>query len=73
MLETVLRDGALSRLYLTMTHQLAGGDLFHTVTTGPSLGGSGRLKLQTLYYDPVAPQGTGQWFVSFDVRGDKGA
>jgi riboflavin biosynthesis pyrimidine reductase len=28
MLETVLRDGSLSRLYLTMTHQLIGGRRF---------------------------------------------
>jgi riboflavin biosynthesis pyrimidine reductase len=68
MLETVLRDGSLSRLYLTLTHQLIGGELFHTLTAGPRLGGAGRLQVHTLYYDPVAPKGTGQWFASFDVR-----
>ena len=68
MLETVLRDGSLSRLYLTVTHQLIGGDMFHTLTTGPRLGRAGRLKLHTLYYDAAAPKGTGQWFASFDVR-----
>ena len=68
MLETVLRDGALSRLYLTITHQVIGGEIFHTLTAGPRINKVGRLKLQTLYYDPHAPKGTGQWFVSFDVR-----
>jgi riboflavin biosynthesis pyrimidine reductase len=68
MLETVLRDGSLSRLYLTMTHQLIGGEMFHTLTAGPRLGRAGRLQLHTLYYDSVAPKGTGQWFASFDVR-----
>jgi riboflavin biosynthesis pyrimidine reductase len=68
MLETVLRDGALSRLYLTLTHQLIGGETFHTLTAGPRLGRAGRLQLHTLYYDAVAPKGTGQWFASFDVR-----
>jgi riboflavin biosynthesis pyrimidine reductase len=68
MLETVLRDGSLSRLYLTLTHQLIGGEMFHTLTTGPRLGRAGRLQLHTLYYDSAAPKGTGQWFASFDVR-----
>jgi len=68
LLETVLRDGALTRLYLTVTHQLIGGEMFHTMTAGPPLGGLGRLALHTLYYDSRAPRGTGQWFASFNVR-----
>lgn len=68
MLETVLRDRSLSRLYLTVTHQLIGGELFHTLTAGPRLGRAGRMQLHTLHYDPVAPKGTGQWLASFDVR-----
>jgi riboflavin biosynthesis pyrimidine reductase len=68
MLETVLRDRSLSRLYLTLTHQLIGGEMFHTLTAGPRLGRAGRLQLHTLYYDAIAPKGTGQWFASFDVR-----
>ena len=68
MLETVLRDGSLSRLYLTLTHQVIGGEMFHTLTAGPRLGRAGRLRLHTLYYDTAAPKGTGQFFASFDVR-----
>jgi len=68
MLETVLRDGSLSRLYLTLTHQLIGGEMFHTLTAGPRLGRAGRLQLHTLCYDSAAPKGTGQWFASFNVR-----
>jgi riboflavin biosynthesis pyrimidine reductase len=70
MLETVLRDGSLSRLYLTLTHQVIGGERFQTLTAGPRLGSAGRLRLHTLYYDAAAPKGTGQWFGSFDVRRD---
>jgi riboflavin biosynthesis pyrimidine reductase len=68
MLAAVLRDHSLSRLYVTMTHQLIGGDVFHTMTTGPRFEAAGRLQLHSLYYDPVAPKGTGQWLASFDVR-----
>ena len=71
MLETVLRDRALSRLYLTITHQIIGGEVFHTLTSGPRIGNAGRLKLRTLYYDPRAPKGAGQWFASFDFRRDE--
>lgn len=69
MLQAVLRDGALSRLYLTLTHQVVGGEAFHTLTGGPLLGAAGRMKLHSLYLDPAAPKGTGQWFAAFDVRG----
>lgn len=67
MLETVLRDRALSRLYVTLTHQIIGGEAFHTMASGPLLGEAGRLKLNTLYYDEQKPNGTGQWFSSFDL------
>ena len=72
LLQTVLRQNALSRLYLTLTHQVIGGEMFHTLATGPHLGSAGRLRLRTLYFDPAAPRGTGQWFASFDVRRDEG-
>lgn len=75
LLQTVIRDGALSRLYLTMTHQVIGGEAFHTLTSGPLLGAAGRLKLASLYHDPEAPKGIGQWYAAFDLRertGDPG-
>ncbi|MFA9462473.1 RibD family protein [Thiohalorhabdus sp. Cl-TMA] len=67
MMETVLRDRALSRLYVTLTHQIIGGEAFHTLASGPLLGDAGRLRLNTLYYDPQKPKGTGQWFSSFEL------
>jgi riboflavin biosynthesis pyrimidine reductase len=66
MLETMLRQGRLSRLYLTLTHQILGGEWFHTMVTGPQLGPAGHLSLQALYYDPDSPGGAGQWFAQFD-------
>ena len=67
MLETVIRDGVLSRLYLTMTHQVVGGEAFHTLVSGPALGDAGRMRLRSLFYDKEAPKGTGQWFAAFDL------
>jgi riboflavin biosynthesis pyrimidine reductase len=65
MLETMLRDRALSRLYVTITHQLLGGEAFHSLIDGPEMGATGRLKLMSLYLDPTAPEGTGQFFAQF--------
>lgn len=66
MLSTMLRGGALSRLYLTITHRVVGGDDFHTMATGARLEGAGRLRLSSLYCDAAGPDGTGQWFARFE-------
>ncbi|WP_247882997.1 RibD family protein [Azospirillum brasilense] len=66
MLSTMLRDGALSRLYLTITHRVVGGEEFHTMALGPRLEGAGRLRLSSLYYDAAEPDGAGQWFARFE-------
>lgn len=65
MLDTMVRDGQLGSLFHTITHQLMGGTAFRTVSPGPVYGPVGHLKLQSLYYDPNAPDGTGQWFAQF--------
>lgn len=66
MLDTMLRDGKLSRLFHTTTHQLMGGTAFRTLLPGAELGSAGHLKLQSLYYDPDLPAGAGQWFAQFE-------
>lgn len=66
MLDAMLRDRQLSRLYLTITHQLMGGESFHSLLPGPVLGKVGHLQLLSLYYDPDYPAGAGQWFAQFE-------
>lgn len=68
LLTTALRDRVLSRLFVTTTHQVLGGDAFHTLAAGPPLGEAGRFRLRSLYYDPAEPRGTGQWFAAFDAK-----
>jgi riboflavin biosynthesis pyrimidine reductase len=67
MLETMLRDRVLNRLYLTIVHRLLGGERFHTLSSGPELGSAGRLDFAELYYG--APEGPhdGEWFARFDL------
>jgi len=66
MLETTLCDGVLSRLYLTLTHQLLGGASFRSMIEGPELHAAGHLKLAALYLESKSSNGTGQFFAQFE-------
>jgi riboflavin biosynthesis pyrimidine reductase len=67
MLDTMLRERQLCRLYQTISLQLIGGEAFHTLLTGPPLGAAGQLQLRQLYYDSAAIQHCSQLFAQFDV------
>ena len=67
LLETMLRDRVLSRLYLTIAHCLLGGTAFHSLIAGPELGPAGRLRLSSLHYDAAESEGAGQWFAQFEA------
>lgn len=66
-LDTVIREKQLSRLYLTITHQLIGGKDFRTLLTGSTLGPEGNLILEALYYEQDSPSGSGQFFMQFGL------
>lgn len=66
MLETMLREGVLSRAFVTLSHQLFGGEQFHTMVHGPELGIQGKLKLRSLYLDVHSMQDSGQFFAEFE-------
>jgi len=68
MLDTVIREKQLSRLYLTITHQLIGGKDFRTLLTGSTLGSEGNLILEALYYEQDSPPGSGQFFIQFGLE-----
>ena len=65
LLDTMLRDRQISRLFHSITHQLLGGNAFRTLTPGAELGENGYLKLVSLYYDATSPEYCGQWFSQF--------
>jgi hypothetical protein len=66
MLDTMVRERQLVRLYHTITHQLVGGTDFHTMLPGPMLGEEGNLRMRSLYYDPDSPRASGQFFAQFE-------
>lgn len=70
LLDTVVRDGQLRRLYQTITHQLMGGEAFRTLVPGPVLGPVGHLKLLSLHYDATSHGKAGQWFAQFENIGE---
>ncbi len=74
MLDTMIREKQLSRLYLSMTHQLIAGQDFRTLLNAPMLGSKGNLKLEALYYEQDSPPGSGQFFMQFGLprSGDTG-
>ena len=68
MLDTVIREKQLSRLYLTITHQLIGGKDFRTLLTGAMLGQEGNLILEALCYEQDSPPRSGQFFIQFGLE-----
>ena len=66
MLETTLRDRVLSRLYVTLSYRVAGGERFETMLRGGPLDAAGALRLRSLYLDQSAGTGSGQLFASFE-------
>lgn len=50
MLETMVQDRQLDRLYLTSSHQLLGSPGFHTLIPGLKLKNPAKFKLRSLYY-----------------------
>ena len=67
MLESALRDRMLTRLYLTISHRLVGGEHFDTMIRGAPLGAAGGLRLGTLYLDEDPSLEFGQLFARFDA------
>lgn len=67
MLDTMIREHQLSGLYQTISHQLIGGEDFHTLLPGPILDKTNHLKLSSLYYHAHQNSAAGQFFCHFDL------
>ncbi|MFO7902736.1 MAG: dihydrofolate reductase family protein [Pirellulaceae bacterium] len=64
-LASMAHDRVLSRLYLTLSHCLVGGDAFHTLFHGKPLPGPLQFKLESLYYQAPAGTRPGQFYNCF--------
>jgi riboflavin biosynthesis pyrimidine reductase len=66
-LETLLRDRRVDRLYLTFRHRLLGGERYDTLLTGAALVPPVDFHLTSLHYDPEGERGPGQLFAVYDA------
>ena len=69
-LNALIVDDVLDRLYVTVACRMLGGQLFDTLLTGPVLDPPARFGLQALHYDADGPDETNveQLFAIFDRR-----
>ncbi|ALP53900.1 hypothetical protein Tel_12570 [Candidatus Tenderia electrophaga] len=68
-LETLLKAGAVNRLYLTQVHRLLGGASYDTLLEGGYLRPPADFTLKALYYDRGLTKGCGQFFSVYDAAG----
>lgn len=66
-LNTLLQANRLDRLYLTLANRILGGEEFDTFVYGITLQPARRLRLEHLYYDPLAPEQCGQLLCCYDI------
>jgi len=64
-LHLLLAGGVLDRLYLTYANRLLGGVPFSSIVEGELFTPAVDMKLCSVYFDPHAPDGLGQLFVSY--------
>ena len=67
LLESALKDRCLNLLYLTLSHQLIGGDAFHTLIPEAALGHC-RLVQKHLIFDNSPTLKHSQWFTKFECH-----
>lgn len=65
-LHMLLSGGVLDRLYLTQTSRILGGNPFAPIVEGPTFTPPYDMALQSLYFDPYAPENLGQLLATYD-------
>lgn len=68
LLDTLLVNGVLDRLYLTQACRILGGTSYETLHEGRQLDPPADFKLRSLYYDAAEAGAIEQLFVTFDLR-----
>ena len=63
---TLVRAGALQRLYLTLAQRILAGKAFDSLAWGDELHPAPQLHLRSLFYDAYAPEQAGQLLACYD-------
>jgi riboflavin biosynthesis pyrimidine reductase len=65
-LHFLLSAGVLDRLYLTVANRVLGGSPFSSIVEGALLDPPPEYRLQNIYLDPHALEGSGQLLLTYD-------
>ncbi len=68
LLQELLLHGYIDRFFMTMRHQLLGGNDFKSLIPEYKLGKKGCMRLQRLYMDDVNSNMPGQWYAEFSIN-----
>ncbi|MDW3095336.1 MAG: dihydrofolate reductase family protein [Gammaproteobacteria bacterium] len=68
LLQDLIEHDYVHSLYMTMSHQLIGGNDFKSLLSGEALNASGRMRLENMYMDAENSNAMGQWYIEFSFE-----
>ena len=68
LLQELIEHDYVRSFYMTMSHQLLGGNDFKSVLSGNTLNASGRMTLENMYMDAENSNALGQWYIEFSFE-----
>jgi riboflavin biosynthesis pyrimidine reductase len=71
--QILLEARLMDRLYMTLANRVLSGETYALLTEGTLLQPPVDMRLNAIYYDPHAPEGLGQLFLSYDAVNTPGS
>lgn len=68
LLQDLIEHNYVHSFYMTMSHQLLGGNDFKSLLSGDALNAAGRMKLENMYLDTESSNALGQWYIEFSFE-----
>ena len=68
LLRDLLAGQYVDRFFMTLSHQLMGGEHYQSLLSGDLLGTKGHLQLESLYMGEADCSGLGQWYAEFTFQ-----
>ena len=68
LLQDLLAGQYVDRFFMTLSHQLMGGEHYKSLLSGDLLGDNGHLQLVSLYQDEADCNSLGQWYAEFTFK-----
>ena len=68
LLQDLLAQGYVDHFFMTLGHQILGGQHYKSLLPGDILGDNGKMDLQSLYMNSESTNGCGQWYAEFTFK-----